>query len=45
MIYAAYENREKSDYDFLFEITKEEIKKYFELSKSFVAEVIKLVEK
>ena len=43
MIYAAYENREKSDYDFLFEITKEEIKKYFELAKSFVAEVIKLV--
>lgn len=43
MIYTAYENREKSDYDFLFEITKEEIIKYFKYAKSFVAEVIKLL--
>ncbi len=44
MIYAAYENREKSDYDFLFEITKEEIKKYFELAKEFVSEIKRLLE-
>lgn len=44
MIYAAYENREKSDYDFLFEMTKEEIIKYFELAKEFVSEIKKLLE-
>ncbi|MBI1937305.1 MAG: HEPN domain-containing protein [Ignavibacteriales bacterium] len=44
MIYASYENREKSDYDFLFEMTKEEIIKYFELAKEFVAEIKKLLE-
>lgn len=43
MIYAAYENREKSDYDFLFEMTKEEIIKYFELAKEFVSEIKKLL--
>ena len=44
MIYAAYENREKSDYDFLFEMTKEEIIKNFELAKEFVSEIKKLLE-
>jgi uncharacterized protein (UPF0332 family) len=44
LIYAAFENREKSDYDFLFEISKEEILKYFELAKSFAEEIKKLLE-
>ncbi|MEW6196513.1 MAG: HEPN domain-containing protein [Bacteroidota bacterium] len=44
LIYAAFENREKSDYDFLFEITKEEILKYFRLAENFVEEIKKLLE-
>lgn len=43
MIYASFENREKSDYDFLFDMTKEEIIKYFELAKEFIAEIKKLL--
>ncbi|MCL4547893.1 MAG: hypothetical protein M1495_04915 [Bacteroidetes bacterium] len=43
LIYAAFENREKSDYDFLFEISKEEILKYFGLAKSFVLEIKKIL--
>ncbi len=43
MIYACFENREKSDYDFLFELTKEEINGYYELAKKFFNAVTKIL--
>ncbi len=36
LIYEAYSNREKSDYDFLFELTLEEINLLYEKTKEFV---------
>lgn len=44
MIYACFENREKSDYDFLFELTKEEINGYYELAKKFFNAVTKILD-
>lgn len=44
MIYACFENREKSDYDFLFELTKEEINGYYELARKFINEVKKILD-
>jgi uncharacterized protein (UPF0332 family) len=43
MIYACFENREKSDYDFLFELTKEEINGYYELAIKFITAVKELL--
>ncbi|MCL6097421.1 MAG: HEPN domain-containing protein [Bacteroidetes bacterium] len=43
MIYACFENREKSDYDFLFELTKEEINGYYELAKKFISAVKEMI--
>lgn len=36
LIYEAYSNREKSDYDFLFELTFDEINHLFDKAKEFV---------
>jgi len=36
LIYAAYQNREKSDYDFLFELSIEEVTSLFNRTKEFV---------
>lgn len=43
MIYACFENREKSDYDFLFELTKDELMGYYSLADSFIIEVKKII--
>lgn len=43
MIYACFENREKSDYDFLFELTKDELMGYYKLADSFIIEVKKII--
>ncbi len=43
MIYASYSNREKSDYDFLFELTLEEINDLYREASEFVKVVEKLI--
>jgi len=43
IIYTAFENREKSDYDFLFELTKEEILTPHQSLKNFIADATSLV--
>jgi uncharacterized protein (UPF0332 family) len=39
MIYTAAENREKSDYDFLFELTKEEIMMSYKSLQNFIGDI------
>ncbi len=36
VIYEAYSNREKSDYDFLFELTIDEVSNLYEKAKQFI---------
>ncbi len=43
IIYEAYSNREKSDYDFLFELTLDEINHLYENVKEFVEIIIKKI--
>lgn len=43
LIYTAFENREKSDYDFLFMLTREEVENSFTLAKSFISIITKSI--
>jgi len=45
LIYTAFENREKSDYDFLFMLTREEVENSFMLAKSFISNVTESIRK
>ena len=43
LIYSAYQNREKSDYDFLFELSLEEVESLFAKTKEFIDIVRKII--
>lgn len=43
MIYTAFENREKSDYDFLFDLTREEINVSYQSLQNFISDIKSLL--
>ncbi len=43
LIYNTFEKREKSDYDFVFELSKEDVTKSFTLVKEFISSVKELL--